>query len=141
MTGSEEPRRPEGREADTSPEVAAAREQVEHTREELAETVAALAEKVDVKSRAKDKVTEVRERARHAVGQAGQTAQSTAARLKDRTVNRTSDVATRARGVSPAEARMAATRAANTVTSRPGVLAGVGAALAAVGLALWRRGR
>jgi ElaB/YqjD/DUF883 family membrane-anchored ribosome-binding protein len=39
----------------------ALREEIERTRRDLGDTVAALAEKTDVKARAKEKVTEVRE--------------------------------------------------------------------------------
>ena len=39
----------------------AIRDDIERTREDLGDTVAALAEKTDVKARARDKVTEVRE--------------------------------------------------------------------------------
>lgn len=49
--------------------VAEARADVERTREELADTVEALAYKADVKARAHDKVDEVRRTAEHKVGE------------------------------------------------------------------------
>ncbi|MFD8411040.1 MULTISPECIES: DUF3618 domain-containing protein [unclassified Streptomyces] len=48
---------------DTAPTTHQLREQVEHTRDELGQTVEALAAKADLKAQAKDKATEIREQA------------------------------------------------------------------------------
>ena len=54
----------------------AIREEIEETREELGDTVAALAHKTDVKARAKDKVEEVKESVRGKTGEVKEKVQS-----------------------------------------------------------------
>jgi uncharacterized protein DUF3618 len=134
--------------ADMPDEVAAAREQVEQTREELAQTVAALADKADVKARARDKLVETKQRAQQrvqqAIGQAGHAAQSKAAALRDRSGSQPADgssVVVSRRRFGPAEARAPVDRAISTFNSRPGAVALGGGLLAVVGLVMWRRGR
>jgi hypothetical protein len=52
------------------PDVQELRDQIEHTREELAETISALTAKTDVKSRAKESAGVLKERAVHATSSA-----------------------------------------------------------------------
>ncbi len=57
---------------------------IEATREDLGDTVEALAEKTDVKAQAKKKATETKEQAQAKVDQATSSAKSTASELPDR---------------------------------------------------------
>ena len=56
--------------------------EIERTREELGETVAALAEKTDVKKQAQEKVDEAKAKARQAADAAAETAQDVAAEAR-----------------------------------------------------------
>lgn len=67
----------------------AIRHDIEHTREQLAQTAAALAEKADVKARAHDKVEETRARITGKVGSARSKVAGTASAAKERTAEAT----------------------------------------------------
>jgi hypothetical protein len=54
------------------------RSEIDEAREELADTAAALAYKTDLKARAKDRVTELKDKAPSSVQEAGSTARSNA---------------------------------------------------------------
>jgi ElaB/YqjD/DUF883 family membrane-anchored ribosome-binding protein len=99
----------------------AIRADIERTREELGDSVEALAAKADVKARAQDKLAEARERARRA-------AQDATKRAKERVRHAAQDATERAKAT--------AQQAGETVRQRPaptaGVLAAVAAAVAAV---------
>jgi ElaB/YqjD/DUF883 family membrane-anchored ribosome-binding protein len=69
---------------DPEDEIAAVRAQVEQTREELGETVEALAYKADVKSRAHDKADEVKAKAQDAAEQVKAKAGPTALQVRAR---------------------------------------------------------
>lgn len=68
--------------SDQADSLAAARAEVEQAREELGETVEALAHKADVKGRAHDKVEEVKDRAQETAQQVQARAQDVAHRLQ-----------------------------------------------------------
>lgn len=59
MTTTEQPN-PDGTDPDLPGDPEELREQIEHTRQELGETVEALVAKVDVKAQAKEKLAEVK---------------------------------------------------------------------------------
>lgn len=65
-------------------DIAAVRAEVEQTREELGETVEALASKADVKSRAQEKADEVRARAGDTVERVRSKAEPAAVEARDR---------------------------------------------------------
>ena len=106
--------------ANGTPDIDELQSQIEQTREELAETVDALGAKLDVKSRAKDKVSSTTEQARAGVEVA-----------RDRVVHETSK----------------AVNAATDDNGRPtppvivAVSAAAAAALLVTGLVVWRRRR
>jgi hypothetical protein len=131
------------READAPKDVEAARERVEATREELGQTVAALAEKVDVKTRTRGKAVAVKERAGRAAGQAAHTARSKAAAVKDRAASRRSGSTgpPEAGQVRTADAPASTRTVADTLKQRPVALALIGGALAVAGLVVWWRQR
>lgn len=104
---------------DQKPDIDQLQSDIERTRGDLAETVDALTAKLDVKTRAKQRVADTR---RQAAGRLD------AARVRTRELT--------------AEAKNGATDAQGKPT--PAVLAGTGivvAALVAVGVLLWSRGR
>lgn len=106
-------------ESDQKPDVAQLQADIERTREDLAQTVDALTDKLDVKARTRRRVSETRERA---------TVRVDAAKVRTRELT--------------AQAKRGATDADGKPT--PTVLAGTGvtvAALAAVGVLAWYRGR
>jgi hypothetical protein len=82
MTQSED--KPQGHDAQGPEEL---RAQVEQTRQELGETVEALAAKTDVKARAQQKAAAVKEQAGHVAAQARDKAGQTAAQVRDRTAH------------------------------------------------------
>lgn len=106
--------------ADTAPQdTQELRHEIEHTREELGDTVAALAEKADVKAQAKHRVEDVKE---------------TVASKKDELVSK-------AREAAPASAQSGAHSAAEAARRNP-LPVGIAAALAAgilIGFVLARR--
>jgi Protein of unknown function (DUF3618) len=125
--------------AETSPGVVAAREQVAQTREELGRVVAALAGKADVKARARDKAIQVRERARDTAVHVVRSAQSTVVALRGQAANRTAGLMSR--GVRTADARRATAQAAGAARQRLGGVAALVGGLAVAGLVMWRRRR
>jgi chromosome segregation ATPase len=104
---------------------------IEHTREELAETVEALTAKLDVKSRARDRLDDTKARARAQVADAQARAKA-----------QIGHVQTRAKGLTT-QARGSATT--DDGKPAPTVLAGAAAVttavLVATGLFVWRRRR
>jgi hypothetical protein len=64
----------------------AIRDEIEHTREDLGETVAALSAKTDVKAQASAKADELKQRARDVGGEAKHRANEVAGRVKQRPV-------------------------------------------------------
>jgi hypothetical protein len=124
------------------------RADIERTRQQLGETVEALAAKADVKARARQKVTEAREQAagrvtrlrKQAAGRAGQ-----AAGLAGHATSRAGQAAGLA-GQATARAGQATARAGQaTAAGRRDNRAALAAAAAAVGFSfiavmLWRRG-
>jgi ElaB/YqjD/DUF883 family membrane-anchored ribosome-binding protein len=97
------------------------REEIETTREELGETIAALGEKADVKTRAREKVDDIKDQAGEKVAGARESVSGT----KD-------DLLGKAKDVSPDAAASAATQAAQKVRENPAPLAIAGAFIAGV---------
>jgi hypothetical protein len=123
--------------ASTDPTVAALRQEIEQTREELGETVEALAAKVDVKARAQEAAEETKERVREA-----------AAEAKTKTVEKAQLAAVASRELAqevradPAGAtRRAAGRMRASIRENPRQWAITGAALMAFVLLMMRRRR
>ena len=118
------------------------REDIERTRQELGETVEALAAKTDVKTRARKKVGQAKEQATARAAAARQKALS-AARPAAEHVQGTAEVAgTEAWQALPGRVQNAAKQA--TVTARranPGVLAAIAAAALLAAIAIMRRSR
>jgi ElaB/YqjD/DUF883 family membrane-anchored ribosome-binding protein len=109
----------DGEAAEEKPDIDQLQSEIERTRQDLSETVDALTAKLDVKSRAKERLNVT----------------------KDRAAARVSDVQTRATGLA-ANARNAATDDQGKPT--PPVLVGAAVAVAvlvATGVLLWRRRR
>jgi ABC-type transporter Mla subunit MlaD len=79
---------PQGEKRSGNPDVDELRDQIDHTRDELAQTVEALAAKADVKGRTKDKAAELsaqaKERAAELSAQAKERAATAAAQAKER---------------------------------------------------------
>ncbi|MDN3359570.1 DUF3618 domain-containing protein [Actinomadura sp. DC4] len=100
---------------------------IEQTRQDLAETVEALAAKADVPTRVRGKATEVRERVGGSFTSLTNTAREKAPRVRERA----------GRAV-PEPARRTTRRAASAVGERPAVLYAVAGAFAAAGLWVWR---
>ncbi|MEJ3745871.1 DUF3618 domain-containing protein [Actinomycetes bacterium KLBMP 9797] len=108
----------------TSSDTQAIRADVERTREDLGDSVAALAEKADVKARAAEKAAEVKDRTT-----------AKAAEVKDRTTAKAAEVSERTKETAAEAAERAkekARRAAETAQRRPAPLAGVLAVAATV---------
>jgi hypothetical protein len=70
--------------APESSDVDAIRDEIEHTREDLGDTVAALSAKTDVKAQASAKAEELKQRARDVGGEAKQRANEVAGQVKQR---------------------------------------------------------
>src|SRR4051794_10192735 len=104
----------------------ALRSEIEETREELGDTVAALAHKTDVKARAKDKVAETRERVEEKKDEA-------AAKLRETK----DDVAAKVQEKTPEPVQQRAEQVAGTAKANKKPLA-IGAAVAAALLVLRR---
>lgn len=83
------------------------REQVEQTRHELGGTVEALADKTDVKARAREKAADVREQAAVRTGELKAKAAEAASRVQDRLPDSVKDTAARAAGQVRAKAAQA----------------------------------
>ena len=116
--------------SEQKPEIDELQADIERTREELAETVDALTAKLDVKSRAKARMTDTKQRAAVQLDTAKQRAavQLDTAKVRGRALT--------------AQARSNATDAQGKPT--PAVLAGTGATaavLVALGVLLWNRSR
>jgi chromosome segregation ATPase len=120
-----------GSDASAKPDVEQLQADIEHTREELAETVEALTAKLDVKSRARDRLDDTKARARAQVMDA-----------QTRAKAQIGYVQTRAKGLTT-QARSSATTADGKPA--PTVLASAAAVttavLVATGLFVWRRRR
>jgi ElaB/YqjD/DUF883 family membrane-anchored ribosome-binding protein len=113
--------------------LAAARADVERTREELGNTVEALAYKADVKARAHDKVDEVKAQAAHKVDEV----KAQAAHKVDEVKAKAADSAEHARATAQETAVQAQTRVRQVPTA---ALAGAAAGLLVLAVVLWRRG-
>jgi hypothetical protein len=100
-------------------------EDIEHTREELGDTVAAVADKADVKKQAKAKVSGVKEKAGAKTGSA-----------KQKASEKTEEFASKAKGATPESAGAVAERAQQFAQQNPVPLAIAGAFV--LGLALGR---
>jgi hypothetical protein len=118
------------------------REEIAQTREELAETVQALAAKADVKGRARDKVAGLKDSAQDKVTQVAETARSRSDPLAEQVLLRTAEARGKAASVLSPEARRATADAARAVGQRPELLLGALAVLLAVlGVRQRRRAR
>jgi hypothetical protein len=112
--------------------IAEARADVERTREELADTVEALAYKADVKARAHDKVDEVKAQAAAKAEEARATAAETAEKAREAAMQR-ADAARRT-----AEQKVTAIRADPPPKTQLVAAAAIGLTIIAV--VLWRKG-
>ncbi|MFE1230394.1 DUF3618 domain-containing protein [Streptomyces sp. NPDC058745] len=126
-----------GRQTPTAEEL---RAQVEGTREELGQTVEALAAKTDIKAQVQQRTTAAREKA----AEVGHRAQDKAAHAKGRAAevgHRAQDKATHAleaaRDKTPEPLREKTTEAASAVNRHRGLVLG-GAAALALAFVLWR---
>jgi len=115
---------------------------IEQTRQELAETVEALTAKLDVKSRAQERLNDVKRRAKEQLTDARTRAGTQVTTVRTQANGHITTVRTRATGLT-ASARTAATTPEGK--PKPAVLGGAAAvvvsALAGTGLLLWRRRR
>ncbi|MGX6751792.1 DUF3618 domain-containing protein [Streptomyces xantholiticus] len=129
-----------------SPSAEELREQVEHTREELGETVEAFAAKADVKSRVKQTAAGVKDdtglKVAHAKEQVAATAAAISDKLREKTPPRLQDTAHQAaemlRDKTPQPVHDKAHQATQAARGNPKLLAGA-AALAVVLLMLVKR--
>jgi len=112
--------------------IAEARADVERTREELADTVEALAYKADVKARAHDKVDEVKAQAAEKADEAMTTATEAAGKVRETATQKIGDVR------QTAEHKIGAIRADPPPRTQVAAAAAVGLAILAV--VLWRKG-
>jgi ElaB/YqjD/DUF883 family membrane-anchored ribosome-binding protein len=123
----------------------AIRRDIEHTREELAETAAALVERADVKARADEKLDETKARFTHTIDEAKAKVTNTAGAAKEKlalTAGASAETAPGAASSPPASpARQAAGSLAQTVRENPLPVALVGgfAAGALIGWLVARR--
>jgi hypothetical protein len=111
--------------------IAEARADVERTREELADTVEALAYKADVKARAKDKVDEVKAQAAEKADEAMTTATDTAEKVRETATQKAEEVK------QTAEQKVGAIRADPPPRNQLVAAAAIGLAIIAV--VLWRK--
>jgi hypothetical protein len=122
----------------------AIRRDIEHTREELAETAAALVERADVKARAHEKLDETKARFTHKVDEAKAKVTTTAGAAKEKlahTAGASAETAPGAASSPPASAaQQAAGSLAQTVRENPLPVALVGG-FAAGALIGWRVAR
>jgi ABC-type transporter Mla subunit MlaD len=112
--------------------IAEARADVERTREELADTVEALAYKADVKARAHDKVDEVKAQAAEKADEAMTTATEAAGKVRETATQKIGDVR------QTAEHKIGAIRA--DPPPRTQVVAAAAVGLAILAVVLWRKG-
>jgi hypothetical protein len=103
---------------------------IERTRQDLAETVEALAAKADVPTRVRGKATEVRERVTGTFTTLTDTAREKAPRVREQVG--------KAGQAIPEPARRTTRQAARAVGERPAVLYAVAGAFTAAGLWVWR---
>jgi hypothetical protein len=103
---------------------------IERTRQDLAETVEALAAKADVPSRVRDKAAHVRERATGTVATLTQTAREKAPRVREQVGASLG----KAGQTIPEPARRTTSKAARAVGERPAVFYAVAGACTAAGL-------
>jgi Protein of unknown function (DUF3618) len=117
---------------------------IEQTRHDLGRTLDALAAKMDVPSRVRDKVAQVREETAGKVATLAETVREKTRRQVPRVGGRLAIPSAKAHGVIPEPVRRAAARAtrqaAQTVGARPVLLCPVGGLCVLAGLWIWRRG-
>lgn len=126
-----------------TPEEQALTEEIERTREQLGETVEALAAKVDVKARAQRRATEVKDNLRgktraikqKVTGQAKGTALATSAPVRAQLSNGAAGAARAVRGITPEPVQRSAGQAVVIVRGHRGQAAAAGLATAALILA------
>ena len=128
------------------------RQDIEHTREQLGDTVEALVAKTDVKAQAKDKVGQLTGRLKGTTAQARtQLAQKTAdvrqaastngAQGRDQLQARATAVGSKVRDVTPEPVQRAARHAAARTSPRQATIAAVAAGVVLIGFILVRRRR
>jgi hypothetical protein len=114
--------------------------EIEQTRQQLGETVDALAAKADVGARVRDKAAQLREQTASSLGTLSQTVRQKAPQIRDQVAA----PVVKAGQVIPEPARRTAVRTsrhtAQAASRRPGVLFVATAACVVAGLWLWRRG-
>jgi hypothetical protein len=130
-----------GRTADDREKIAA---DIEQTRHDLGETLDALAAKVDVPSRVRDKIAQVREGTAGKVATLADTVREKTRRQALEGHEQAAIPSAKAHGAMPEPVRRAAARAtrqaAQTVGARPALLYSVGGLCVLAGLWVWRRG-
>jgi hypothetical protein len=114
---------PQGEKRSGNPDVDELRDQIDHTRDELAQTVEALAAKADVKGRTKDKAAELsaqaKERAAELSAQAKERAATAAAQAKERAATAAAQAKERA-AVVAAQARQTAQHGSHVAQEKTG---------------------
>jgi Protein of unknown function (DUF3618) len=110
---------------------------IQETRQDLAETVQALAAKADVPARVRGKATQVREQVSGTLGTLGTTAREKAPQVREQVG---ASLAKAGQSI-PEPARRTTRQATDAAVKRPAVLYAVAGACTAAGLWLWRRGR
>lgn len=120
-------------------------EDIERTRQQLGDSVEALAAKVDVGAQARDKAAEMKAHVAGAAGAAAGRITAKTADLRHQLPGKTSDFTkavaagrAKARQIAPASAQQTAARAARTVRERPGGYAAAAIVLLLIG---WWLGR
>jgi hypothetical protein len=123
----------------------ASAEDIERTRQQLGDSVEALAAKVDVGAQARSKAAGMKTRAAGAAGTAADRITAKAADLRHQVPGKTSNLTeavaagrAKARQIAPAQAQQTAARAARTVRERPGGYAAAAIVLLLIG---WWLGR
>jgi Protein of unknown function (DUF3618) len=137
----EDPAAGAGRPEDAPPAEEALTQEIQATREDLGETVEALAAKVDVKARARDKARAVSGKARARAGGAAQSARSAAASKAAQVRNRASAAGSTVKQAVPEPAQRAVSGTARAAREKRALLAagGVAVAVLAAGWLIARR--